>query len=123
MSSEMRYSPANYVASFRTGDHVSLFYRDVPERDAALVSYLQIGLLLNERCLCVLPRGDGLALMEALEAAGVDTENATERGALLMFTPEETYLQGDSFDPLRMTALLRDAIRESIEKGFRGFRS
>ena len=123
MSEESKLVPLRaHVACFRNGDHASLFYRDASERTATLTPFLQIGLRVNERCVCVLPAAEMSDFQRTLQTAGVDVEAAVKRDALRLLTPEESYLRGGAFDPSRMANSLRSAIRDAIAHGFSGFR-
>jgi MEDS: MEthanogen/methylotroph, DcmR Sensory domain len=123
MSEESKLVPFRaHVACFRGGDHASLFYRDATERAATLIPFLQIGLRVNERCVCIVAGKEMSSLRGALQTAGVDVEAAVKRDALRLLTPEESYLHGGTFDANRMANSVRSAIRGAIAHGFSGFR-
>jgi hypothetical protein len=111
-----------HVASFRNGDHICLFYRNAEEQLATAAPFVQVGLLRGERCLCVLPQERVDGLFSRLEASGIDVRKEVSRGALLMATPEESYLKGGSFDRQQMVEFLDDGMREALKLGFSGCR-
>ncbi|HZQ92949.1 MAG TPA: MEDS domain-containing protein [Terriglobales bacterium] len=112
-----------HVASFRTGDHICLFYRNADERAATLVPFVQVGLLLNERCVCILPPDEALGLKEALAQGGIRVEAAERKGSLRLITPEESYLRGGEFSASAMVELLRGEVLQALASGFHGFRA
>lgn len=61
-------------------------------------------------------------LVAALGHAGMDVAALQRRGALLIFTPEETYFEGGSFSPERMMRLLLAEDQRAIREGFTGLR-
>lgn len=115
-------TPDTTISSFRNGDHICLFYKNLEEQFATAVPFVKVGLLRGERCLCVLPRKKTELLLSYLTAAGADPRKELECGALLMLTPEEAYLKGGSFNREQMVKMLDDGMRESLKVGFTGFR-
>lgn len=115
-------TPNIHAASFRNGDHICLFYRTIEEQLSTAAPFVQLGLLRGERCLCVLPEKKKDRLFSWLDASGVDPQNELSRGALLVLTPEETYLKGGRFDREQMVKLLDDGMREALRLGFTGYR-
>ncbi len=110
------------LTSFQKGDHICYFYRRPAEQIAVAGPFVHIGLLRGERCLCVLPRVQADKLIGWLEGAGVEPQKELARGALVVSTPEETYLAGGSFNRRMMVRFLDAAMREALEAGFTGFR-
>jgi hypothetical protein len=111
-----------HVASFRNGDHICFFYQDAAEQISTAGPFVQVGLQRGERCMCVLPKSRIDDLFSWLDAHGINADAETARGALLIATPQESYLQGGHFDRSQMVRLLDDAMRESLQLGFTGFR-
>lgn len=114
---------ALHIVSFTRGDHICLFYRDLKDQLSTAVPFIAIGLRRNERCFCVLPKPVHSSLLEALSDDEINTRKEIERGALLLTTPEETYLQDGGFDRARMTKLLEAKVKEALAHGFQGFRA
>jgi hypothetical protein len=115
-------SSAVHIASFQKGDHICVFYSDADEQMSTLVPFVQLGLGRNERCFCVLPQDGAQKLLVLLQSAGIDTAWEIERGALLLMSPEQTYLRGGGFDRARMLALIESALAEALAAGFTAFR-
>lgn len=111
-----------HVVSFRKGDHICLFYKDVEEQLATAAPFVKLGLLADERCLCVLQKDNMERLLSCLDKGGVDCDKQIRDGALLLFRPEEAYLAGGHFDRRAMLKLLDDGMREALALGFTGFR-
>ena len=113
---------AMHVKPFHQGDHICLLYRDLEEQIDTAGPFVLLGLLRNERCLCVLTQPQSERLLAWLEAAGLDYASEISRGALIMTRPEDAYLKGGSFRKQDMLKLLDNAMRESLAMGFSGFR-
>ena len=111
-----------HVGAFRNGDHICFFYRSAEEQFSTAAPFVQVGLLRNERCLCVLPTEKIQMLLSHLDDCDIDIQKAIDRGALILCTPEEAYLKGGAFDREQMAKLLDNAMRESLKLGFTGFR-
>jgi hypothetical protein len=120
MNKEMNHDI--HVASFRNGDHICFFYQDATEQIATAGPFVKLGLQRGERCLCVLPKDRTDSLFSWLDAHAIDADTETARGALMLATPEESYLQGGTFDRSQMVGLLDSAMRQSLRLGFTGFR-
>src|SRR5690242_11458773 len=118
-----RMPAATHTVFFREGDHICLFYRTIEEQFETLVAFVKIGLERDECCYCVLPEDRVGVLLSRLESIGIDTGRQLSRGALVLGTPEDAYLQDGAFDRVRMTKLLEDALREALSAGFRAFRA
>ena len=115
-------TPEIHVSAFRNGDHICFFYKDLEEQLATAAPFVMLGLLRGERCLCVLPANKMQPLFQALESLRVDVDKEVQRGALLIRSPEETYLKGGMFNREQMVKLLDEAMHESLKMGFAGFR-
>jgi hypothetical protein len=108
---------------FKHGDHICVFYTDVPSILEILAPYIAEGLRNNERCFCA-QRPDVLrALANELCRMGVDTERETTRGALELHTTSEVYLHNGRFEPARLMRLLERSIADAARAGYAGFRT
>ena len=116
--------PASRVACFTNGDHVCLFYRHVAEQVATVGPYIQIGLLRNERCLCIQNQQTKELLSRWLSERGIDTEKEIARGALVFVEPGDVYRYrpDGSLDRDGMLELLDHALQETLSLGLQGFR-
>ncbi|HEX4606297.1 MAG TPA: MEDS domain-containing protein [Candidatus Angelobacter sp.] len=111
------------LVQFKRGDHICIFYRNDAALVQNLVPYIAAGLRQGERCFCaqkphILPR-----LLRGLQALGVDTAGAAQRGALELHTEDDVYFAGGRFDPQAMIDMLERFIDDSLAAGFSGFRT
>jgi hypothetical protein len=114
---------AAHVAFFRKGDHICLFYRSAEEQLAELLPFVEAGLSRNERCFCAVSSSVAQRLSASLQRASIKPEAAQKEGALVLATPEESYLCNGSFNPENMIRLLENFVRDSLAMGFDGFRA
>jgi hypothetical protein len=108
---------------FEHGDHACVFYRSEDSLAAVLTAYIAEGLEKHEKCFCVQKPHITERVLNELQYAGVDTEEAIRRGALEFRTEEETYFPEGHFRPAPMIQLLAQSIEASLQQGFTGFRS
>src|SRR4051812_47152915 len=104
------------------GDHAALFYSSAEEQLAAVVPYIQIGLWRNERCLYVTGESTVTIILERLNEAGIDVERELARGALMVETGRNAFLNDGAFDPRHIVQSLEAAIGQAKEEGFSGLR-
>jgi hypothetical protein len=107
-----------HALSFTKGDHICLCYRDWQDQISISAPFVEIGLRREERCLCILPEDRQLSLLEALKDRGINPRMELERGALVLLSPEQTYLRDGTFDSARMVELWEAIVKESLSLGF-----
>jgi signal transduction histidine kinase/ActR/RegA family two-component response regulator len=110
------------IARLRQGDHLCLIYDRAAEQMAALIPFLKRGLAAGERCLYLADGATTEMAERALAHEGIDLDREKERGALVLLTRRDGFLQGGRFDPGAMTDLLRQAEQEALDDGFSGLR-
>jgi ABC-type transporter Mla MlaB component len=103
------------VSALGPGDHACLLYDDERRRDEVLRVYLGAGVSSGDQVLYA-PDGDPGAFAS-------DLSSTADARQVRIAPAEETYLPDGVFDPDRMLAMLRDAVRESRACGFRGLRT
>jgi hypothetical protein len=109
---------------FLQGQHVCSVYDSREEQLRIAASYVAEGLRVGERCLYVASTAADLdAFREALADVDVDGPAAERTGALLLRTSSEAHLQGGSFDPEQMLALLNAALEDALNAGYAGLRT
>ncbi len=104
------------------GDHSCLIYETPAEQRAAIVPFFVEGLARGERCLWIADDRSVEEVKAFLFEAGVDVGAEMARGAFLLRTKRETYLQDGAFDPRAMIETLRSTLAETITEGFTGLR-
>ena len=106
----------------RHGNHICIFYRDETHLLETLAPYVAEGLRRGERCVCAQKQSMIEPLHAALRAIGVDEKHEIKRDALEIRTEDEVYLGGGNFDEGVVMEGLETSIRDSIKRGFTGFR-
>jgi len=102
-------------------NHYAVLYESRREQLNAALSFIQIGLENDERCLYVAAENTVEDIETELEALGIDVCEAIEDGQLNIRSADNTYLE-DGFDPDRMFQYLLDEAEESLADGYAGFR-
>ncbi len=118
MTPEMR----RQLANLKQGDHVCPIYETSAEQIAVAIRFLQLGLVLGERCLCSMDDQTVRPVLDSLAEAGVDIARQTSLGALEVRSNRDTYLRSGEFDPYRMIDFLRQEEANALARGFSGFR-
>ena len=109
--------------ALQASEHLCFPYENEDERAATLVAFFRDGLARRERCLFIGAADDQHDLLTRLEAAGVSTERALERGALVLMTTRATYLRTGRFDPDDALALMEALTDRALADGFAGLRA
>jgi len=107
---------------FPPSSHTCGFYESEEEHRALITPFLLQGLERGERVVYVTDAHSAETIRGYLQDAGVDGDAAVARGQLVFRTAQETYLQGDRFDPDRMLALLQAETERALADGFTGLR-
>jgi signal transduction histidine kinase len=102
-------APGGHVCSMDEGDFEQL---------ELVVTFLRIGLERGEKCVYIADRGTERRLEQRLYALGVDVGAALRNNALVLISPEEAHLGGDSFDPYRMFTLWKSLSSRAGREGF-----
>jgi hypothetical protein len=108
---------------FQQGDHACMLYLTPEEQLVAASEYVRGGLERGERCVYVCCEHTPAELRVALRTAGVDAQAEEQRGALILLTKEHSHLEGGSFEPDRMMAMLEQALHDALAAGFKGLRA
>jgi len=102
--------------------HLCLIYETAAEQFAAIVPLMRIGLEGGERCLYLADNQTAVAVLEAMQAEGIDLEAARNSGALAILSPQEIYLKHGYFDPDEMIHFLIEATNAAKAAGFSALR-
>jgi hypothetical protein len=86
------------------------------------VPFIQKGLELGYRCICVVHEESKEELQEVCQGDGVDVEAALASGQLSMLTAEESYLLPGYFSPEKMIEFYETMLRAAIEGGYKVIR-
>ena len=115
-------STASVMTQLNPGDHAALFFRTRNEQLQAVIPYIKTGLSRNERCLYIAKDTSPGFVLDALQAAGVDTAAAVRAGQLTVASPDSTYLQYGVFDPEKTVDGLKREVQTALDDGYSGFR-
>lgn len=97
-------------------------YESREQQRAAIVPFFREGLARGERCLYIADDRTVDEVKAYLADAGIDIEDATERGAFTIATKRNTYFKDGAFDPVAMIDLLGETVEDTIKRGFSGLR-
>jgi hypothetical protein len=111
------------VFEFKNGSHTCLFYRSEKQLMHILTPFVLDGLKGEERVFCVQKPDILRKLLYDLRFLGIETDKEIERGALELHTEEEIYFPKTRFEPEVMMDMLKRAIAEARNRGFKSFRS
>jgi hypothetical protein len=109
--------------SYHEGDHVCTLFLSPEEQLVAAVEYIREGLERKERCLYVCCDRSPDEFRAALREAQIAADAEEARGALILLTKHEGHLQGGTFDPDRMIAMLQRALKDALKAGYTGLRA
>ena len=101
------------------GDHVCAVYDNADQRFAALVPFVTAGLARGRRCVCVATEADESVLPEVLRAAGLDLEELSRAGRLIIRPGgPDLHTEGSGFQPLLGVEAIVDLARTALADGF-----
>ncbi len=105
------------------GDHLCLIYDSHAGKLSALIPFLVSGLSTGERSLFLGSRESCREVERALETQNVEVGKQIERGALVLLSDRESWLERGRFDLNTMQDLLRQAEQQALDDGFSGLRA
>jgi signal transduction histidine kinase len=83
-----------------------------------IATFVGIGLERGEKCVFIADKGSDGRLEQTLYARGIDVREALNAKALVLMSPNEAHLEGDSLDPYRMFTLWKNLSSRAREEGF-----
>ena len=112
--------PEGRPIRYKQGDHICALF-DTPEEQLAIaIDYIRAGLKRGERCLYICGEYSVDDFRRGLQEGGIAVEREETRGALLLKSKEEAYLEDGRFDPERMLQLLGQEVQDALKAGFTG---
>src|SRR5579871_253744 len=113
---------AKEMLHLNPGEHLCLFYeKDPAEQMPALVPFIQDGFCKNERFIYIADDFTLDELRNHLQQNGIDVEEQTARGRLLLWTRKE-WRQPGELDTRAKCAQVGKLIAEARQAGFKGIR-
>jgi PAS domain S-box-containing protein len=111
------------LSKLKQGDHICLIYENSTEQLATVVRFIFEGLAGGARCVYVIDDPNiEEAVVQAIEAAGVDIERERQRDALRLLTSRDAYIRAGTFVPQAMISWILEAETEALADGFSGLR-
>jgi signal transduction histidine kinase len=98
--------------------HVCSMDEGALEQLELTVTFVGIGLERGEKCVYVADPGREKSIEQALYARGIDVGAALNTKALVLMSPQEARLEGNTLDPYRMFTLWKDLSSRAREEGF-----
>ena len=111
------------IGRLRQGDHLCLIYDSPVEKLAALVPFLRTGLARGERSLFLGRLSSCRAIEQHLVSEGLPVGREVDRGALVLLSDRDSWLDRGRFDPNGFKDLLRRAEQQAMDDGFSGLRA
>jgi hypothetical protein len=102
--------------------HVALIYETLEDQMAAVLPFVEVGLVLGEQCYYVATEHKPKTVIEQMNSFGIDTELYQASGALVVVEAKDTYQQGGEFDPEKMIGLIESLTQSALAAGYSGFR-
>jgi signal transduction histidine kinase/CheY-like chemotaxis protein len=99
-----------------------MIHETAAQQAAALIPFIKGGIRAGERCLLITSAATCRRLERALASAGVDIDDATERGALVFLTESNDWIFEPGLHPGETLDLLRRAEQQALDDGFSGLR-
>src|SRR5712671_4590627 len=104
-------------------DHLALIYENPEDHFAVAIPFIQIGLDRGEKCIYIADDGMEATVRTAMQAQGIDVEQAIATNSLVLETKDGAYLKHGSFDPERMPAFWKGVTAEATQQGFSALRA
>ncbi|MGM0369367.1 MAG: MEDS domain-containing protein [Bacillota bacterium] len=103
-------------------DHLCLLYREHEEWKAAITSFLQTGLVENDKCLYISGAYTAQDVKKYLKEVGIDVEKKVNSKQLVFLDKEDSYAQKQEFVPQEMIDFLKQAATQASEEGYNSLR-
>ena len=100
--------------------HICWFYESAEQRADLACDFLRGAILTGLRAVYVCHGESPRDVVEQFRLRGLDTDTAQARGALVILSAGETYVQDGVFSAERMLALLDATVERALNDGFLG---
>ena len=107
------------IESLRRGDHVCVIHRGESLTRSVIVPFVRRCLARKEMCFYAFAERAEKDVASELTQAGIDVEQARERGALTLLTSRQ-YMPLEKFDPSAFIALFKTRAQQALNAGFYG---
>jgi signal transduction histidine kinase len=106
----------------QAGDHLCCLYASEQEHRALLAPFIRQGLERHEKVVYLVDDHTGGQILDYLSADGVEMTPYLQRGQFALLSSDEFYLDGGTFEPERMIALLRSETERAAGEGYQSLR-
>jgi PAS domain S-box-containing protein len=110
------------IGDLKPGDHLCAIYQTPEQQQRILIPYIRQGLERREKVVYIIDHSTAESILVLLEQAGVPARQALASGQMEIFSRDEAYLAGGSFDPDRMIATLKQLEAKALEAGWSALR-
>ncbi len=107
------------IESLQPGDHVCAITSGAPAADSVAVPFVRRCLARKEMCFYAVAERAVEDAVAELTQAGIDVEQARERGALTLLSGRE-FMPLEKFDASAFLALFKTRARQALNAGFNG---
>ena len=107
------------IESLQPGDHVCVIHRGQSLTRSVIAPFVRRCLARKEMCFYVFAERAEEDVVNELTQAGIDVEQARERGALTLLTSRQ-YMPLEKFDPSAFIALFKTRAQQALNAGFYG---
>jgi hypothetical protein len=105
-------------ASLGQHRHICAFFNSVDEEHRVLRSFLKEGFERGEKAFHIVDPGFREEHLRRLAEAGIDVQQAMDRGQLELRRWQDAYLRGDRFDQDAMLTLIEDVLQSGAAAGY-----
>src|SRR5216683_3404250 len=107
------------IESLRRGDHVCVIHRGESLTRSVIAPFVRRCLARKEMCFYTFAERAADDVASELTQAGIEVEQALERGALTLLTSRQ-YMPLEKFDPSAFIALFKTRAQQALNAGFYG---
>ena len=107
------------IESLQAGDHVCVISRDASQTNSVIIPFVRRCLARKEMCFYAIGERALDDVVAELTQAGIDVEQARERGGLTLLSSRE-YMPLKEFDSSAFIALYRTRAQQALNAGFYG---
>ncbi len=108
------------AASALHGDHLCCAFDSAAQQEELVIDFVRTGLQQDDRVWYFADTSEPQYVLDVLQGAGVNVDQALARGQLSVFTAEDSYLTQLPFEPERMLASVHAAVDDALAAGYNG---
>ena len=109
-------STACNVEDHGPNNHLTLIYETPEEQFSTAIPFVQQGLEQGEKCFYVVDDNSVETVVEEMQKAGIDVENAVQSDMLSIKSASDIYLEDGEFAPEEIIEFLRETVVEAVDQ-------